>query len=106
VSDDTSFEMHEIRRLAAALVEILATSRLEGTDPELRLALMEPIFAEYSRTARVMPGRGIDITAIVGSGAVIAAFLIDMLEEPDWAPDHPPSYPQVIAELRRRIQEI
>jgi hypothetical protein len=106
VFDDSSFEMHEIRRLAVALVEILATSRLEGTDPETQRALMEPIFAEYSRTARVTPGRGIDVTAIVGSGAVIAALLIDMLEDPDWAPDRPPSHPQIIAELRRRTREI
>jgi hypothetical protein len=106
VYDDNTFAMHEIRRLAAALVEILATSRLEGSDPETQLALMEPIFAEYSRTVRVTPGRGIDVTAIVGSGAVIAAFLIDMLEDLGWALDRPPSHPQIIAELRRRTFDL
>lgn len=103
---DGSFMMHEIRRLGAALVEVLATSRLEGSDPEIQLALMEPIFAEYSRTVRVTPGRGIDVTAIVGSGAVIAAFLIDMIEDPDWMPEVPPSHPQIMTELRRRTREL
>jgi hypothetical protein len=103
---DGAFTMYEIRRLAAALVEVLATSRLEGSDPETQLALMEPIFAEYSRTVRITPGRGIDVTAIVGSGAVIAAFLVDMLEDLDWMPDLPPSHLQIMAELRRRTNEL
>ena len=105
MSADESFAQYEIRRLAAALVEILATSRLEGADPETLLALMEPIFAEYSQTIRISPGSGIDVTAIVGSGVVVAAFLIDMLEDLDWASVRPPAHRQIIAELRRRTDE-
>ena len=103
---DDSFEVAEIRRLATALLEVLATSRLDGTDTETQLALMGPLFAEYSGTVRITPGQGIDVTAIVGSGAVIAALLIDMLEESGWCSDWPPDHPQIFAELRRRVQEL
>jgi len=104
-ADDT-FEVAEIKRLATALVEVLATSRLEGTDTETQLALMGPLLAEYSGTVRITPGRGIDVTTIVGSGAVIAALLVDLLEDVGWCPEWPPDHRQIFAELRRRLHEL
>jgi hypothetical protein len=106
MTPDESFEIAQIKRLAGALVEVLATSRLEGTDTETQLALMGPLLAEYSGTLRITPGRGIDVTGIVGSGAVIAALLIDMLETMDWCPEWPPHQHQIFDELRRRMHDL
>ena len=106
MTPDEAFEVAEIKRLATALVEVLATSRLEGTDTETQLALMGPLFAEYSGTLRITPGRGIDVTSIVGSGAVIAALLVDMLEDVTWCLEWPPDHHQIFEELRQRMHHL